>query len=411
VEWMGLRYASRSVGRNFRRTALSILGIAIGCVLALFMESLNRGKGELFARAGVSSGLGHVRIAPAHWRERRDVRLRLADWRADIAAAQSIPGVASVAARARAQALLAVGTHVVPVELVGVQPDVEPKTFRYVQAVQQGRYLRPGEAGELVVGKMIADRLSADVDDDIVATTVGPKGDIQSALFRLVGIVSTGGDDSDAAVCQVVLSDLEQLTGLPGAGEVSIVLDDYRQIDRYRAGLAPLVAKGDETMTLQELAPEINAHLEQDAATTRFVSAIILLIVLLGVASAQLAAVLERRREFAVLSALGMSGTRMVWVIVQEAVMLGGGGAVVALAAGLPLVWRLAHRGLDFSSFLGSSYVFQGVLFDPIVYGDFGWWIVGYVASVAMGATIAASLYPAWYAARTDPAVALRVAQ
>ena len=49
-------------------------------------------------------------------------------------------------------------------------------------------------------------------------------------------------------------------------------------------------------------------HLEQDAASARFVSAIILLIVLLGVASAQLAAVLERRREFAVLSALGMSG-------------------------------------------------------------------------------------------------------
>jgi ABC-type lipoprotein release transport system permease subunit len=406
-----LRYAARTVGRNFRRTALSILGIAIGCVLALFMESLNRGKGELFSRAGVSSGLGHVRVVPAGWRARRDVRLRLADWQADVAAARSLPGVQSVAVRARAQALLAVGTHVVPVELTGVQPEIEPSTFRYVRTVQQGRYLKPGERGELVVGKMIADRLSADVDDDIVATTVGPKGDIQSALFRLVGIVSTGGDDSDAMVCQVSLPDLEQLTGLPGAGEVSIVLDDYRRIDSYAARLAPLVARGDETMTLPELAPEISAHLEQDAATTRFVSAVILLIVLLGVASAQLAAVLERRREFAVLSALGMSGRRMVWVIVEEALILGGGGAILALAGGVPLAWALARYGLDFSRFLGSSYAFQGVLFEPVVYGDFGWWIGWYVSAVALGATVLASLYPAWYAARTDPAVALRVAQ
>ncbi|MBI3403501.1 MAG: ABC transporter permease [Acidobacteria bacterium] len=405
------RYAARSVGRNLRRTVLSIVGVAIGCLLALFMESLNRGRGELFARAGSASGLGHVRVVPAGWRGRRDPRLRLADWRADLAAAQAMSGVASVTARARAQVLLAVGTHVVPVELTGVQPDIEPRTFRYVQTIGRGRYLRADDGGALVAGRAIADRLSADLDDEIVATTVGPGGEIQSALFRLVGIVSTGSDDTDLAVCQVVLEDLQRLTGFAGAGEVSIVLNDYREIDRVRARLAGSVAAADEVMTLSELAPDIEGHFKQDAAMTRFVSGIILLIVLLGVASAQLAAVLERRREFAVLAALGMNGPRMVWLIVQEALMLGGGGAVLAVAAGVPLVWKLARSGLDFSRYLGGTYAFQGVLFDPVIYGDFGWWIVVYVSAVAMGATILASLYPAWYAARTDPAVALRVAQ
>jgi ABC-type lipoprotein release transport system permease subunit len=280
-----------------------------------------------------------------------------------------------------------------------------------VETVQQGRYLRSGETGALVVGRAIADRLSADLDDDIVATTVGPGGGIQSALFRLVGIVSTGTDDSDTAVCQVTLADLERLSGFPGAGEVSIVLDDYREIDRARATVAPRIAKGDDIMTLSELAPDVEGHFKQDMAVSRFVSGIILLIVLLGVASAQLAAVLERRREFAVLAALGMSGPRMVGLIVQEALLLGGAGALLALAAGLPLILRLAHTGLDFRRYLGGSYAFQGVLFDPIIYGDFGAWIVPYVFVVAIGATVVASLYPAWYAARTDPAVALRVAQ
>jgi len=411
MAWMGTRYATRSVGRNLRRTSLSIVGIAIGCILALFMESLNRGRGELFARAGSASGVGHLRVVPEGWRERREPRLRLADWRADAAAARAIPGVAFVTARVRAQALLAVGTHVVPVELTGVQPDIEPQTFRYVQTVQQGRYLRAGETGALVVGRAIADRLSAGLDDEIIATTVGPKGDIQSALFRLVGIVSTGNDDSDSAVCQVVLEDLERLSGFPGAGEVSLVLKDYRDIDRVGRLLAPRVAHGDDVMTLSELAPDVEGHFKQDIAVSRFVSGIILLIVLLGVASAQLAAVLERRREFAVLAALGMSGPRMVKLIVQEALMLGAGGALLAMAGGLPLVWKVAHTGLDFRRYMGGSYSFQGVLFDPVVYGDFGWWIVTYVVTVAMGATVVASLYPAWYAARTDPAAALRVAQ
>ena len=411
MAWVSGQYAVRSVKRNLRRTLLSIVGIAIGCTLALFMESMNRGRSELFARAGSASGVGHMRIVPAGWRARRDSRLRLADWKADLAAAKAQPGVAFVTTRARAQALLAVGTHVVPVELTGVEPDIEPHTFRYVRIIRHGRYLRTGERGNIVLGRALVDRLTADLDDDIVATTVGPGGDIQSALFRLVGIVETGNDDSDIAVCQVALADLQRLTGFPGVGDISLVLSDYRQIDAVRARLAPLVARGDDVLTLSEIAPDIEGHFKQDQAVTRFVSGIILLIVLLGVASAQLAAVLERRREFAVLAALGMSAPKLVGLVVQESLMLGTGGAVVAIALGVPLVWRFSHVGIDFGSYIGGSYSFQGVLFDPVIYGDFGWWIAWYVSAVSIGATIVASLYPAWYASRTDPAVALRVAQ
>ncbi len=411
MAFVATRYAARSVGRNLRRTVLSVVGIAIGCVLALFMESLNRGKGEIIARAGASAGVGHLRVVPEGWRERRDVRLRLADWQADLAAARAEPGVVLATARARAQVLLAMGTHVVPVEMVGVEPALEPKTFRYVQTMAEGRYLRDGDPGGVVVGRAIANRLSAGVDDEIVATAVGKGGDIQSAMFRIVGIVATGSEDADAAICQVARPDLERFLGVPGAGEVTIIVSDYRRIDAIRAALLPKLAPGDDVVTLSDLTPEIEGHLAQDAASARIISAIILLIVLLGVASAQLAAVLERRREFAVLSALGMSGARMVRLIVEEALMLGVAGALLALAMGLPIVWRFARGGLDFGRYMGGSYSFSGVLLEPVVYGDFGWWIAPYVFVVSIVATVVASLYPAWYAARTDPAVALRVAQ
>ena len=411
MAWVSGRYAARSVARNVRRSMLSIAGIAIGCVVALYMESLNRGRGELFARVGSASGLGHLRLVPAGWRDRRDPRLRLADWRRDVAAAESVPGVALIGARSHAQSLLAIGTHVVPVDLVGVQPEIEPRMFRYVQHVQRGRYLRSDDKGAIILGRTIADRLNADLDDDIVATTVGPNGDIESALFHLVGIVDTGSDDADNAISQVTLDDVERLSGFSGAGEVSLVVRDYHDIDRVRSQLQPRIAAGDDVMTLSELAPDIEAKLHQNEVVTRFISAIILLIVFLGVASAQLAAVLDRRREFAVLSALGMSRSRMVGLIVDEALLIGVGGGAGAIVLGLPLVWDLARHGLNFQRYLGTSYSFQGVLFDPVFYGDFGWWIPAYVAAVALGATVIASLYPAWYAARTDPAVALRVAQ
>ena len=102
----------------------------------------------------------------------------------------------------------------------------------------------------------------------------------------------------------------------------------------------------------------------------------------------------------------------MVVLVLQEAAALGLAGAVVALAIALPVVWQFARTGLDLRSAYGSSnFTFSGAFMEPVFYGDFGVWIVPWVVALAVGATMLASLYPAWFAARTDPAVALRVAQ
>jgi ABC-type lipoprotein release transport system permease subunit len=403
-------YAVRSVQRNPRRTWLSIVGIGVGCALALFMESLNRGRDELFARMGAYAGAGHVRVVPDGWRERRDPRLRLANWHDDLQAARELEGVSAVTVRSRTQALLAMGTHIVPIEIVGVDPENEPKTYRFVQKIARGRYLESSDAGAVVVGQAVADRLLADLDDEILATAVGRTGEIESILLRIVGIVSTGSEEIDATICQVVLDDVERLTGLSGAGEVTLILDDWRATDAVKSALAARVTSSDEVLTWGEISPDFKGHMEQDKAMSRMVSLIILLIVVLGVASAQLAAVLERRREFAVLSALGMHGRSIVAVLFEEALAIGIAGATLGLALGLPFVWWLATSGLNLAGYMGSTYSFQGVIIEPVFYGDIGPWVAWYVFIVAIGATVLASLYPAWFATRTNPADALRVA-
>lgn len=405
------RYAMRSVGRNARRTILSVLGIGVGCALALFMESVNRGREELVARTGAYSGAGHLRVVPRGWRERRDPRLRLADAGAALEGARSLPGLAAVTVRTRAQVLLAMGTHVAAVEMVGVDPAGEPRVYRFVRKMERGRYLLPTDGSAMVVGKAIADRLHADVGDEILATAVGQGGRIESAMLRIVGVVSTGSEEIDAGLCQAALKDVERLTGLAGAGEVTLVLRDWRGTDASRDLLAGSLATGDEVLSWGEIAPELKGHIAQDNAAARFVSGVILLVVFLGVASAQLAAVLDRRREFAVLSALGMGTGRMIRLVLGEALAVGLAGAAVGLGLGLPVLWRFARVGLDFSRYMGSTYSFQGVLIEPVIYGDLGPWVLPYVLVVAVGATMIASLYPALFAARTDPATALRVAQ
>jgi ABC-type lipoprotein release transport system permease subunit len=388
-----------------------VAGIAIGCLLALLMEGFTRGRDEMFARAGAYSGAGHLRVVAPGWRESRDPALRLVDWPADLAAARSHPAVSAVAPRARAQVLLAMGSRVTAVEMVGVDPVEEPVTNRLIRTVTEGRYLAPDDQGAVVVGGVIARRLSIEIDDEVMASVVGPEGNIESAMFRVVGIVRTGSDAADEMVCQVTLDDMASFTRLAGAGEIAVTLSDWRRTDEVRDALRSAVASGDDVMTWAELNPDFKAHMRQDQVTQRAISAIILLIVLLGVASAQLAAVLERRREFAVLAALGMSGWTMVRLVLLEAVALGVLGGAIGLAVGGPIVWRLSVTGVDISGLLGEEFTFGSALVEPVLFVDAGWWIVPYAFAIAVGATIVASLYPATFAARTDPAVALRVAQ
>jgi lipoprotein-releasing system permease protein len=151
------------------------------------------------------------------------------------------------------------------------------------------------------------------------------------------------------------------------------------------------------------------ANVDGDRGFMRALVAIIIIVVGLGIVSAQLTAVMERRREIAVLTAIGMKARQVIGLVVIEAVTIALGGAVIALAIGGSVAHWLATRGVDLRSLMGEDFSFGDVLLDPYIYGDFGSWIIAYALAVSIAATVAASLYPAWIASRVEPADALRM--
>ncbi|MCK4409071.1 MAG: FtsX-like permease family protein, partial [Candidatus Eisenbacteria sp.] len=114
-----------------------------------------------------------------------------------------------------------------------------------------------------------------------------------------------------------------------------------------------------------------------------------------------------RRREFAVLIALGMKASQVVQLILLEAVVL----AVMGASVGLLLAWwplhQTATRGFDFSTMMGGDLAMSGVLFDPIMYAVPGLWVLPYALTIAFVSTLIAAVYPAVFALRTDPTSAL----
>ena len=157
-----------------------------------------------------------------------------------------------------------------------------------------------------------------------------------------------------------------------------------------------------------EVLPELKASFDLDQGFTRLLIGTIILVVLLGITSAQLASVLERRREFAVLSALGMKELSIARLLLLEAGVLALLGAVTGLLLGVPVVYYLATVGIDYGAFIDADLAISNVLIDKVFHADMGFWLVPQALAIALGATLVATVYPAWFAAKTDPASALR---
>jgi len=404
---MSWRLAWRSLGRSRRRTLLSVLGVSVGCAIAVFALAFMRGGRELRVRAIAESGFGHARVVPAGWEQSRRDELRLKNWRRTLEAVRAVEGVAAAAPHARTSGLLAFGTRSVGVQILGVDALAEPKINRLVRAVVAGRYLKPGDAGAVVVGQALVERLDVELGDALLLTLSRSDGALEYAMLEIVGIVSTGSREIDHSICHVGLAEVEKLTGLVGAGEITVAFKQAKRVDEFVVEMAALVGADEVVLSWREVLPAMGGDAAGDQAFTNLFIGIVVAVVVLGVTSAQLTAMLERRREFAVLMALGMRGGQIMRLVLLEAGVLGVMGAFVGLSLAAIPVYYTATRGIDFSELMKGDIAISGVFFDPIIYADMGGWMVLYALFISCLSTLVAALYPAFSVLRTDPGSAL----
>ena len=162
---------------------------------------------------------------------------------------------------------------------------------------------------------------------------------------------------------------------------------------------------GYEVDSWATLRPEIHDALQTKLAFTTFFGFFIILIASIGILNLQLMAVFERTREMGVLAALGMKGRQVTGLFLLEGTLIGALGALLGCLLGGALIAWLSKFGIDFSfgSGLGEITALMGDrLYPSITLAD----AISRGVIVILIAALA-SLYPAWQAARKEPAEAL----
>ncbi len=409
------RIGWRNVGRNRKRTLLTALGLAVGFMACVLLVGWTQGIQTQMVESGTSLISGQLEIQDAEYRPDRSLYDTIGgrdgtDVDALLRAIDADEAVVAAAPRVYAGGLVSSGDATTAGAFFGVDPEREVALTRFLDPLADG-VLPAAGAYEVVIGEEMARQLDVGVGDELVVVAPGADGSMANDLFTISGIFRTGLVEFDAATAVLVLSDLQALVVLDPdrIHEVIATTDNFRLADATAERLASRL----ETLDTAGRPLAVNSWTELNPAMVEYVALgetfhwIILVIVfsiaLFGVANTMLMATFERRREFAVMLALGATPRAVVGAVLWEALAIGLFSLAVGVAITAPLLvwWHNAPPALG--SFF-EAVTLMGALIEVNLYVEFDLPVTVYSAGALVLTAMLAAFYPAIRAARTPPA-------
>ena len=393
--------------RNARRSAITIMSIAIGCAaLASFGAFINF-TFEGLRETTIRTQLGHMQIyAKNYWRdhitnpesvliyERENLEQIL----------EQFDGISSVAHRLTFSGIGGTGQASVNMSVIGVDPARE-RDFTDFEIVVEGRNLRPGDTDLGVIGAELARGLDAKLGEWVTVMTTSLDGMINAVDFKIVGIVRTGSTEYDRVFVKVPISLAQQALDTKAVERVIVLLDNTDDLAWLRPKIETALATLDEkyeTKQWDELAGFYEAVVSLYNGLFRIFTGIVAVVVMFSVANTMSMAVFERMGETGALRAIGAPQRTMVLMFLYEGLFIGilGGAGGVVLA--LTLSWIIdIIGGIPMPPPPSMSQGYQAFfLMTPEILAS------AFLISVV--AALMSSIYPAWAASRTNIVEALQ---
>ena len=410
--------AMRNLRRHVRRTVLTSSAMVVGGALLVFTFSLGDGYHEQWIDSGVRLGEGHVTIERPEFRvsrrieDRLPVEVRRAAEEA-FASPEVAPRVVATTAKLAVNGLASSAAGARPAQIVAVDPEAEADFSPIDERVIEGRYLAPDDRLAAYVGVDLVDSLELRLGSRFVVQAQDAEREIAGQLLRVVGIFESGVPEVDQSLVHIPLATAGEWLGSAGdVTNVGVVLDDSTATaavaGRLERALDELIARGDaRVMGWRETNPALGAAVAIDDFGNYLVQGFIFTIIAFGIVNTVLMSVLHRRREFAVLRALGLTPGQTGAIVLVEGLTMTAASGFIGVGIGLAVTLLIAENGLDFSALMDEM-TFSGVLIDPIAYPLVRTARLVQVLLFILFIGAAASVYPALRAARLDVTEAMK---
>lgn len=406
--FVGLRYTHTKRRTHFISfiSLTSMLGIALGVMALITVLSVMNGF-ETELRSRILGMASHATVSTFDG--------RLHDWESVAKTVTGQPHVLAAAPYVRGETMLSHGKQASGAILRGVLPDTEGDVSDVVKHIIGGEIglLKDGEYG-IILGSELAGALGAGLGDSVTVVSpqviVGPTG-IMPRLrrFTVVALFEVGMFEYDRGVALVHMNDAARLFRLDdNVTGLRLKLDDVFGAPTVSRELYD-VLRGDY---LIEDWTQRHANFFRAVKTEKRVMFIILTLIVavaaFNIVSTLIMVVTDKRADIAILRTLGATPRSIMLIFIIQGIVIGVLGTALGVIGGVALALNIETIVPAIENFFNVQFLSADVYYISDVPSELHWDDVWLMASVALGLSLLATLYPAWRAARTHPAEALR---
>ena len=405
---LNLRMAWRNLWRNKRRTWLTATAMVFSNVLLVFMISLQYGSYDMMIDNTLKTFSGHLQVQAEGYQENPKLESVVPALRTVAAELRSALHGARVASRASAFALASSEQRSFGIQLVGVEPSEEPGVSSIPGLIAEGRYLDDPAAPEIVIGSAMANNLKVSTGDEITLLGSGRDGSFAAGIVTVVGLFDTGSKDMDRSFAEIPLDYFQETFAMGDAGNAIAIAVDSLDDVAAAAGIAGTVAESQRGLVVldwEALHPGLKQAIQADLSSGWFMYGVLIVLVAFSVLNTQLMSVMERTREFGVMSALGFRPRRLASLVMLETALMSSVGLAIGLALGWAVSLYFSVHGFSYPGMeeVARRFNLPGAMYPSITFGTM---MLG--PAVVYAFCLLAAVYPSLRLFRLHPVEAMR---
>lgn len=406
--FIGARYVRSRSREGFLSfiSNISMAGIAIGvAVLIIVLSVVNGFERELKTRLLAMSADATIEAGEG----------ALSSWEKRAEQALLTPGVTAAAPYITEQGLLVFDRQYSGVEVRGVDPEREPQVSAIASLITEGELTAlKRRSYQIILGSELATALKVSLGDKLTVMiargVVTPAGVVPRVRrFTVAGIFHAGMYEFDRRLALVHIGDAASLFRYRDTvSGIRLKVEDV-----YRA--PTLVREAARNMQGYFLISDWTRRHSGFFRSIQITKSILFVILSLVVAvaafnivSTLVMVVKDKQRDIAILRTGGATPASILRIFVWQGALIGILGTLIGLAVGVLVTLNFEAIIGFIESIVGRSLLAADVYFISDLPAELNWSDVGLVAGIALALSFLSTLYPAWRAARTAPAEALR---
>jgi lipoprotein-releasing system permease protein len=410
-----LRIAMVHLVSKKRQTAVAMLGVMFGITVFIFQAGLITGL-QIFMLDKIVNNSPHVHLynepeknppsilskiyhaddqmVVVRNQKQKEIDKKIRNSSGIMEIIKKMPGVVGVAPNVATQAIVKAGVKQIPVTISGVEIEKEDALFNIHKDQIAGDIRRLDIINNgVILGKGVADKLGATIDDIITVSTT-----LSTIDMKVVSITSTGITSIDDNRAMVNLRIAQKLMNRDKLyiTDINLKLKDVDKADEMSGDLTRLF--GLKAQSWKEANANVFSVFKIQNIATYLVITSILIVAGFGIFNILMMMIYEKMTDIAVLKSIGYKNRDIRNIFMVEAIVIGFTGGLLGLAHGWLASYVASKIEVKLAGLVTLDHL--SINFDPMFY------LAGFAFAIVT--TALAGYFPALKASKVDPVDIIR---